>query len=519
MVFEEPIQLSDKTAATHFECFRHLLPLPRHLGCKSIVIHAYCYDGALASACGRLHKQHHAAYFDSLRRSGMHEGDRILLECMNWVVVVTCVNHLGHNSLKWALAEYTSDKLCTKNCFIAVESLRNSFGQLVACLEHWIRSKIAFGGWAFDEQYQLWTALGVDVEWIDQLMVLQLRWDRDQLKVATRFANQDSVVSAVATVFLHIMSLKIYSDSRWVSLGPSCRTLLCGMCVGLERLVEYVSNTPGQSTYYVGGFSRLDSQVKRMVAVASVCSYLPDAVLALLWECDQLPKMLPRLRQEISDEIAFITNLAQSVYDFLSTAVSYVGNLRSDCVSAALVAVGHINEGFRVADTLPWTLCAYDVDAQLDALFRGPVPTDETAVKIYELLHLGASRQLVKYGLSLLSQISWSATATEQAHVAASSIMKQHRLYGENTMRMRALLLQLRPVLNPDAEATKLAKPRTRLDVLDRKRPDHVGARHIWVQDLVALGARKRKRHAANMPKDFSNKNHREEQRNLGSSP
>lgn len=56
-VIEEPTKLRDKTASSHFEAFRKLLPLPRQAGHAAISIHAYCWDGAVFTACRRLHKQ------------------------------------------------------------------------------------------------------------------------------------------------------------------------------------------------------------------------------------------------------------------------------------------------------------------------------------------------------------------------------------------------------------------------------------------------------------------------------
>ena len=50
-------RVEDKTAATHFECYRRLF---------AILVEAFVWDGALHSSCDRLHRQYMAAYPHSL---------------------------------------------------------------------------------------------------------------------------------------------------------------------------------------------------------------------------------------------------------------------------------------------------------------------------------------------------------------------------------------------------------------------------------------------------------------------
>ena len=55
-------RVEDKTAATHFECFRRLFAYME----SGILVEAFVWDGALHSSCDRLHRQYMAAYHHSL---------------------------------------------------------------------------------------------------------------------------------------------------------------------------------------------------------------------------------------------------------------------------------------------------------------------------------------------------------------------------------------------------------------------------------------------------------------------
>ncbi len=62
----EPQRLIDKTALTHFETYRQLLPYPRRIMTSGIMVSAQLWDGALFSSCDRLQRQLMAASHQQL---------------------------------------------------------------------------------------------------------------------------------------------------------------------------------------------------------------------------------------------------------------------------------------------------------------------------------------------------------------------------------------------------------------------------------------------------------------------
>lgn len=117
-VLSEPQRASDKTAATHFGTYLHLCAYPRSIMDIGILVEAHVWDGALFSACDRLHRQYMAAYHHQLGTQ-LDEGDAKLNEMTHWYVSTKCVLHLAHGSLKRAALDYTEDKSLLRKCWVA----------------------------------------------------------------------------------------------------------------------------------------------------------------------------------------------------------------------------------------------------------------------------------------------------------------------------------------------------------------------------------------------------------------
>ena len=62
---------------------------------------------------------------------------------------------------------------------------------------------------------------------------------------------------------------------------------------GLEGTVPFVRAAPGESRSYINGFSQYK---ETFLAVVSLSSHLPDAVLSILLEDDSIPLVLEAMR-------------------------------------------------------------------------------------------------------------------------------------------------------------------------------------------------------------------------------
>lgn len=504
LVLSEPQRVSDKTAATHFGCYRELFPYPRSVMPSGIMISAHVWDGALYSACDKLHRQLMAAYHHS-QSAECSEGDALWNELTHWFCSARCALHIAHCGLKRGVLQFTEDRMLLKRCWVTLESLRPSFVQLVRNLEAWVRARLVFEDRCMPHQPELLRALGVDTELADRMVELQMCWDPHGGKLIVGFQHSASatIVADVCAVIQATWRFRAFSESRWIGLGPSARALTLATLYGLEDLVSFVLKVPGESKYYIQGFSQYDSQVKRCMSVIGMSSYLADSVLAILLEDDRLCMVIGSIEEEIETELAWVSSVGAEVWQAIAVGMRFDGNLGDECISSALASAGYISEGFRYIKQYPWGLALGDADIALDRLASEGKPEEETAGKIWTLLTMGMDRSAIKTGLELMRKASHAALTTEQAHAAGSIMMKWHRMYGDATMRDRSYIYQAKPLLVESVADRKLRRLCDRLRKVKERNPNKVGARQAWVADMISV-ASKQKADGRVLHKDYA---------------
>ena len=180
--------------------------------------------------------------------------------------------------------------------------------------------------------------------------------------------------------------------------------------------------------------------------------------------------------------------------------------LRHNALSAALVSQGFIVWRLRALHGLPWSLCRGNLDDNLRELESCDSPPDEeVANKVYRLRRLGYSREMIKEGLRLLSNSSFSSVMTEEGHVFASALTKQHRQYIEETVRARALVASSHCLVAPTVSDQRVKTLRQKLARLDREKPQYLTGRQAYVKDMIAVGSHW-KRIGKRVGADFSKK-------------
>lgn len=82
----------------------------------------------------------------------LNEGDATLSELTHWFASAECVFHLAHNGLKRGAIEHTQDTALLRGVWVASESLRNLFGQLIQHVTHWVQTRLSFEDWDMPRQ-------------------------------------------------------------------------------------------------------------------------------------------------------------------------------------------------------------------------------------------------------------------------------------------------------------------------------------------------------------------------------
>jgi hypothetical protein len=495
--FVEPSRVSDKTASAHLQAWLQLLQSPRKLGHEHIFLFFGVWDRAVAKPMKRLTRQYYSGQHEH-NRTRFSEGRAHRLLSTTWLCFVGCINHDVRNALKWGSMQY-SDRDTLRKSFVVLESLRNGFGELVRHLGAWLASRVEFTDSDGGCSSELRACLQVDSKRATMLVDLQIRSQNGKLLVARTHEHRPDVIDQITICSMYLWRFRKFSDSRWLSIGTSCRGgLLCAIMVGLPDFVHFVMDSPTSSDYYLRVFRMLDSNVLHLIAVVGMSSFLSDAVLGELLQDDRVARILPTLRTEISQELAFINNIPRGVWDLVASVTEFDGSdLRNACVSSSHTQAGFINARLRVAERPPFDLLHGSRSANLDALLAGDWPREEVKQRIWELLKRGCNRQDILDSLELMSQAGWSSTTVEQGHVAASVVMRFHRELTEARMRARAAVVQCRPLFTPSPLDRKIARLESQVATVARRRPQNITGRQIYVRQLVdtakeqAWGSRK----------------------------
>jgi hypothetical protein len=495
-LFRDPTPLTHgKTVWHHFSAACKFFPFLRTLGHEGIIVSHYCFDRAVFQAARRRFQQRHKLYYITHRGDSDMAGKMVLLELLDWDVSTGCAAHDCQNALQWALKSLCRDEADTvKRLWVSISALRNSYDLLHRYMPAFISQKLHVSEEPYDQHsvYSFWVTLGVDSEVADILAAMNLHCAGGKLCVTVSNQSLGDIQERIATAMLAVFRFKQFTDSRWITVGDSCRSLMASLALGLQGLVEFIRAEPSASDFHIHGFEQLNVEALRYSAIASIAANACDAVLLELLEDDRLGKRLPEVEEKLQEELSWIASIEPFVWQRLASFVPGLtsATLKNDCIWAANISASFMErKALSVARGLPWSLARGDMNSNLDQLLHGPPPVDPTAQKIKKLLELGYSRRLLMEGLDRLGDVHWSTTIVEQGHGSASVIHKAHRFYGVEMLCQRSMIHMMRSLFPTQAEEVASQRLENRLDALGRKQPQKITGRHVFLAECMELAA------------------------------
>ena len=500
-MIRDPVPLvHGKGAGPVFSAAVEFLPTLRQMGHRGIAIHHYAFDRALHAPLVRRFKQHHARLAPQWAAPTEPEAGPARLfppALLEWVLDTGCCNHDVHNGLKWSLLQYLTDDAFMKDTFLVIESMRNGFSLLHEELSRWVVTAVdwreAEDLWDRDCACALWAALDVSPKWIEELLDLGLHWDGRRLLVDERHRGSADTWTRVMNAVMYSLKLDRFSDSRWCTLGRSCRQLVLGQLLGVDGLVQAVLSDPQASDYHLGGYRRKTDKMMHFCCLAAFASVPCDRLLADLMKDDRI--VLHRLdyQERLMGEMEWLQDLHPLVWDMAAGLCEELsgGELRSQALSSAHTSLGFVHQRvWSAVDDYPWKLAVGDVGQHLEDLAAMDQPPAEESVtrKIWALASSGDyPLDDLAEAVGLLSHISWSSATVEQQHASATQIKSRHSQYGANTLCTRALIhtarlfYSVRPV---DKEIDRLQE---KLRMHMEKKPCRVRANGVFYREAMQM--------------------------------
>lgn len=102
---------------------------------------------------------------------------------------------------------------------------------------------------------------------------LGLIFQNGRLQVLSQFQWAADLVEIVTVCLLYLWKFQRFTDSRWVAVGPSCRSFCLGMLTGVDHLVNYVINKQGVSKFHIDGATNSQGRVRKFVVMVAITSY------------------------------------------------------------------------------------------------------------------------------------------------------------------------------------------------------------------------------------------------------
>jgi len=490
-LFSDILPLTQGKKSTNiFTAQCNFFPLLRKAGHADICIQHICTDRALQAPLERMLRQRVSAYYTA--GLGPDMGDsRAMLELTDWVVGTGCCAHDIQNALKWALGAAASSEE-VKDLHIVIEALRNSFSILLSRLPAFLSKYMTFWNDPGDveEVGSFWRHMGVEADMVDEVTRVNPWWRDGRLYVNGELAHDPDCMEKVSHVMLYLCRWRKFSDSRWCTMGPSCRTLLWGLCVGLEAWVALARADPAASDFFLHGFAKLSPGIKRYCAVVAMVAFVPDALLAEVLVDDRLVKHAARLQEVVAEELFWVESVGGFTWRRLAAVLGDgqgANELRHDVVHACHVSAAFIhNKVFAELNRFPWKLAVGSVPDNLEALAATEEPIrDSCAHKLRVLLRMGFNRAKLIAAVTLLQEVPWSSVPVEQAHASAAVIHRFHPEYGVDVLATRATLHQCRHFFLEPPEVSKEARESKKIEALRRKGPEKVSGKHAFLAHLI----------------------------------
>ena len=129
-------------------------------------------------------------------------------------------------------------------------------------------------------------------------------------------------------------------------MGCPCRTLVASLLTGLESLVGFIREDAASSDYHIAGFARLNPDMKKFCAAASLAPYVAEAFLSEMMDDPRLPMRLAFLKQCVLEEQQWLDGLPFQVWVPIAEIVGCAApGLRADTISAGHISVASAHKG------------------------------------------------------------------------------------------------------------------------------------------------------------------------------
>ena len=491
--FFEPRRLQNKTAWCHYQAWMDLRLDTRSYGHDGMLHRHFVYDRAVFGALYRHHCQFfHAEYLHDQSIRGEATA------WMQWVktfhTATECYNHDSHSALEWGIrvSGYGARETC-RYAFVAVESLRQGYSELIRLLPEWVGRTLRFESCDYEPFLHVWRSCGVDPTLLGVLDDLQLRYQNGSVFVTVRWQSLPTIENVVCFVIIALWRWSRFTASRWITFGLSCRITLCTMMTGLEDYHTWLMLKDGSRKYHLRGFKYMTADVKRLIGIVALSSYVADSQLALLLEDNRLVRQADVMEATLREELKYVVAIPDFVFVTVGRLLDLSStNLRHLVSHCSLVQAAYFDERLRVLTRSPWSDARKGADRVVqDLQCQATPPSEVNMAKCHELIELG-EEGIVRDFIASCTAVPWTSEVVEQAHIYTSRLARIHSGYIADTLAVRGFSAAVAVLFAESPLEKKTDRVRRALQRLSARRCSRVNGRHMFTKSLMQLAKQRR---------------------------
>ena len=295
-LFAEPTPMSHgKSSWFIFDAACKFFPLPRSLGHHGVCVYQVVADRLQLSAVARLLQARQEGFYREDADLGeASQAPSPFLHLRDVFVLCGCSLHDIQNALRWSVQSLLKGDVL-KECHIGLEALRNSTLPLMQALPGHLATTVqprpAHLVASEDARRQFWCLLGVQADKLELVMDVDPWVDSSGILWVNPAALQSpgqNPYETVSQAALYLLKWRVFSESRFLSMGVASQGLLGSWCVGLPALVAAAKHLPSCSAYHINGFDKLQSRARYLMVVLAVVSALVNELLSFVMADDRL---------------------------------------------------------------------------------------------------------------------------------------------------------------------------------------------------------------------------------------
>lgn len=483
--FRDARMMSDKHHLTSYRGFADEWHGVRRMGAKDIVISCYVFDRAVQSAMERRMRQQHGLQELYLLETEPDTAAETILK--SWVVSLGCSCHDLHGGLKWSVMQYVGSKQMMKDSWVIFQSLRQSSEQIWRNLHAWVAEHILYENYDGPDLTPLYQLFRIEVSWLPRFVELQMRWENGRLKVAASWEGNPMGLLPVVSALMYLWKFPRWAESRWCSIGYSCARGMAGLYTGIHSMVDRLLTDGVESSYFVSGFKRLSSSIRRFWCVTTCVACVSERALQIVLKDDRLALICDEVLDTMAVQAERVLKMPAHVIEICASlgeiSVTQLLGENAQCVQTQLA---YVRLRLKEAMGLPWTLCRGDIVRNLQYFRDESRPlAEELPQRIHDLLTGGENIHLVTKGIQLLANISWSTKCVEDPHSAGARLMRLHNTYGQETLLARMFIKNAAPMFHKCKEERVVDRISLLVEKEKKRKFQHITGRQAFCSALV----------------------------------